>query len=88
MRTLFFGESRIGAEKGALRCRYEILVRSVEGPAACESYGIRLTLPQTGERAEVLDLTVRPERIEALAGLLLRGGVTPCTLRDVVDDWL
>ena len=88
MRTLFFGECRIGGEQGALHCRYEILVRSMEGPVACESYGIRLTLPHTGEQAEIPDLTIRPERIEALAGLLLRGGVTPCALRDVVEDWL
>lgn len=50
--------------------------------------GVCITMLQTGEREEVLDITVRPERILSLAQMLARGGVTPCTLREVIDDWL
>ena len=57
-------------------------------PVCCESYGIRILMIQTGEREVVLDITVRPDRIESLAQILVGGGVTPCTLREVVEDWL
>ena len=69
-------------------CVYWILVRTVPPPVSCESYGVCITMLQTGEREEVLDITVRPERILSLAQMLARGGVTPCTLREVIDDWL
>ena len=32
---------------------------------------------QTGEREEVLDITVRPDRIESLAQILVGGGRDP-----------
>ena len=35
-----------------------------------------------------MDITVRPERVEELAQLLLAGCVTPCTLGEIVADWL
>ena len=62
--------------------------KSVHLVECCESYGIRILMIQTGEREEVLDITVRPDRIESLAQILVGGGVTPCTLREVVEDWL
>ena len=42
-------------------------------PVSCESYGVCITMLQTGEREEVLDITVRPERILSLAQMLARG---------------
>jgi hypothetical protein len=53
-----------------------------------ESYGIRVSLSETGEQVELLDLTTSSARIDALADQLVGGGVTPCTLGDVVEDWL
>ena len=51
--------------------------------------GGRMTcLYQILVREEVPDITIFPERIQVLAQMLLQGGVTPCTLRDVVEDWL
>ena len=89
MRELSYGQTSIQRAGGdSLRCVYEILVCTMPPPLCCESYGIRITVAETGERAEVLNLTVSPKRIEALAALLLQGQVTPCALRDVVDDWL
>ena len=89
MRELFYGQTGVRKESGSpLHCVYQILIRTAPPPLCCESYGIRIRIPETGEAAEIFDITVRPERIEELAGLLLRGQVTPCTLGDIVADWL
>ena len=43
---------------------------------------------EDGEEASVPNLTVSAGRIDQLMELLVRNGVTPVTLRDVVEDWL
>lgn len=89
MRELLIGRrEQMDAAGCPVTCDYYVLVRDVLPPVSCESYGVGITALESGEREEVLDLTVRPERIQTLAQLLLQGGVTPCTLRDVVEDWL
>ena len=89
MREILIGETVLtqSVEK-TITCKYYILIRTLPSPVCCESYGVCIVIAQTGERAEVQDITVCAERIEALATLLLRGKVTPCTLREIVDDWL
>lgn len=68
---------------------YTILVDQVDlGSFSCESYGAAVTTPATGDRAQVANITVSPQRIEALMELLIRCQVGPTHLRDVVDDWL
>lgn len=89
MRELLVGQrEQNDADGREFTCVYYILIRNVPPPVACESYGVRIVIPQSGEAEEVTDITVLPERIQALTQLLLQGGVTPCTLRDVVEDWL
>ena len=89
MRELYCGSRiLIDSSGAALVCRYFILVRTVTEPICFESYGVRIVVSGTGEQAEAPDLTVYSDRIEALSYLLLRGGVTPCALKDVVSDWL
>lgn len=89
MRELFFGQVDLSNQIGRpATCEYRILVRTLPPPVCCESYGISITLVETGEREELQDITVQPERIEALARLLAGGSVTPCTLREIVEDWL
>jgi len=89
MRELLIGQrEQMDAAGQQITCAYYVLVRDVLPPVSCESYGIGITALESGEREEVLDITVRPERIQNLAERLLRGGVTPCALRDVVEDWL
>lgn len=69
--------------------RYYILVgeMAVSGGLACESYGVKI-VGENGEEAAVPDLTVRPDRIDSLMERLVRGTVSPVTLRDVINDWL
>ena len=47
-----------------------------------------VTAPATGDRAQVANITVDPDRIDRLMELLVRCQVGPTHLRDVVDDWL
>ena len=89
MRQIILGEVDLTDGAGAvLTCRYHLLVREIPPPWEGESYGIGILVDQTGEREEIWDITVSDRRILALADLVMAGRVTPCTLRDVVDDWL
>lgn len=68
MRELFYDMVDLSNQIGRpATCVYWILVRTVPPPVSCESYGVCITMLQTGEREEVLDITVRPERILSLA---------------------
>ena len=89
MRQIMLGEVDLTDGVGeSLTCRYHLLVREIPSPLEGESYGLGVTITQTGEHTEIWDITISDRRIQALAGLVMEGGVTPCTLRDVVDDWL
>ncbi|MBQ9347033.1 MAG: hypothetical protein IJT94_06780 [Oscillibacter sp.] len=89
MREVFWGTSQLSALDGCrLSCEYRVLVRTCPPPVQCESYGVKVILTETGEEASAMDLTVLPDRIAALADMLVRCGVTPCALNDVVTDWL
>lgn len=89
MRELYIGRKDLCTQIGRpVTCEYRILIRTLPPPLCCESYGVSITMVQTGEKAAVPDITVVPERVEELAELLVAGGVTPCTLLDVVEDWL
>ena len=89
MREIEWGIARLTAQDGRpLSCRYHVLARPCPLPVGGESYGVKITLEETGETARIPDLTVLPGRIEELADALIRCGVTPCALADVVADWL
>lgn len=68
---------------------YAILVGEmpVSSGFSCESYGVRVR-ELDGESEQVPHITVSAGRIDELMELLVRNVVTPCTLKDVVDDWL
>lgn len=89
MREFLLGEQTLRTEQGrSFTCEYRVQVQETAGRIFCESYGISITLRETGEQETVTDITVNGERIQELGELLLRNGVTPCTLRDVINDWL
>ena len=71
-----------------LSCTYHILIKDITEPIQCESYGVRITVDQTGERKELPDITVLPDAVLKVVQQLAEGGVTPCTMRSVVEDWL
>ena len=89
MRELFLETVAFTDQDGAVRSfDYSILIGEMDvGAYACESYGVKVA-EQGGEQACVENITCSASRIDELSGLLVRGGVTPATLRDVVSDWL
>lgn len=80
MQRLLMGEAKCRTNQA----RYYLLEEESEedGP----SYGVGIELKD--ETAEVRDLSPSRRRVEDLAKALVRGVVTPVSLRDVVDDWL
>lgn len=69
---------------------YSILIGEMEvnGQFSCESYGVKVQEQGSGESAAIPNLTTSISRIDGLMELLTRNVVTPCTLADVVADWL
>ena len=75
------------AEAGEFRLRYS-LFRTGSGARAVYSLSVLLEAPEGDEGAEILDLTRDPFEANRLFDLVSGGGVTPCTLRDVLEDLL
>ena len=89
MREHLFAAVDLSQQAGRpLSCTYHILIKDITEPIQCESYGVRVTVDQTGERKELPDINVLPDAVLKLVQQLAEGGVTPCTLRSVVEDWL
>ena len=89
MREHLFATVDLSQQAGRpLSCTYHILIKDITEPIQCESYGVRITVDQTGERKELPDITVLPDAVLKLVQQLDESGVTPCTLRSVVEDWL
>ena len=88
-RKILLDTRRLTDAQGRVReySYFSLVGEKCVGSFSCEAYGVMIR-ETGGESAALPDLTVSPARIDELAGLLLRGGVTPVTLRDVVDDWL
>lgn len=90
MRELAVAQMQARDEQGTVHIYdYSILIgeTTVSPGFSCESYGVRVR-EQGGESGEVPNITVSISRIDELMELLVRNVVSPCTLRDVVDDWL
>ena len=89
MRELKLDIEALYSKAAAGPYEYSILVDQLPvGRFACESYGVRITAPSTGEQAEVPNITVSIPRIDALMDLLVRNQVSPTHLKDVLEDWL
>ena len=89
MRELFLQSLDLPDETGTIHSYdYSILIDEMDvGLYACESYGIRVA-ERGGAEASVPHVTCSAARIDELSELLLRNGVTPTTLNDVLSDWL
>ncbi len=89
LRELFLETVELTDQAGALRrFDYSILIGEMDvGLYSCESYGIKVA-EQGGEQACVENITCSASRIDELSGLLVRNGVTPAAVHDVVSDWL
>ena len=89
MRVLEWERSNKTGKASSLRWRYYLLVEDIEVEGFhCESYGVLLENAVTGEESRVRHVTVNAHQAVELLDILVRGGVTPVTLRDVIEDWL
>lgn len=90
MKELLIRTITLKDQQGSLRTyEYSILIDEMSvGPFSCESYGLRVAELGSGEECEVPHITTSISRIDELSELVVAGGVTPVTLRDVVSDWL
>lgn len=79
MRRIFVGDAACGQKL----IRYYLLEHTAAGRAC---YGIQVEAG--GEKASVPRITPSQVAVLALAEQLIRGRVTPATVRDVVEDWL
>ena len=89
MRELFLKTLELSDETGAIRSYdYSILIDEMDvGPYSCESCGIRVS-ERGGAQASAAHVTCSAARIDELSELVVRNGVTPTTLNDVLSDWL
>lgn len=91
MRELYVSTCEAKADDGeSYRYDYSVLIdeMSVKGGFSCESYGVKIFAQNGGEVAVVPNITSSISRIDNLMELLIRNTVTPCTLVDVLSDWL
>lgn len=88
MGKLLVGEREFNLETRCFHCKYYVLVDMVEKPISMESYGVGILLTETGERVFVSDITPSEKKIISFGELLYRNSVTPCTLMDILADWL
>lgn len=91
MRELFVNSCEAKAEDGtSYWYDYSLLIDEMRTGSgfSCESYGVMIHAQNGGEVALVPNITPSISRIDSLIDLLIRNTVTPCTLADVVSDWL
>ena len=89
MREVWIGKnSAESEERRRISCEYHIVVTEPREGVVFESYGIRIALLETGEIAEIFDITVNAARIFQLGEMLCRNVVTPSGLQEVLADWL
>lgn len=89
MRELLIGTKTTQTDSEyPITCEYKILVQNINTEITCEVYGIQVTLLETGECCKIPNLTVESTRIMELGDALCRNAVTPCTLRDIIEDWM
>ena len=80
-------ESEVGTQ---FVLHYDILVdlAPLPGGGELELFGVAVRNMQTGEETGVPAIFLHMEEAEALVEKLAAGAVTPCTMRDVVEDYI
>ena len=89
-RELFLETLNLQDETGVERCFcYYILMEQLELEGySGESYGVKIEEKETGQVVMVPHVTTYSSVIYQLARTLIDHQVTPCTLVDVIQDWL
>lgn len=85
MHTIMTAEETIRTGGRDITVSYELLEHSEGGESR---YGVSAENQNTGERAEIGDITSVRARAEQFFNLLIVGQVTPVTLRDAAEDFV
>ncbi len=86
MREIKYREITTHAEDGRpLSLSYLVLVDKSKRP---ERYGVKVVEGNSGEAAQVLELTTDTMRIYDMVDKLAKNAVTPTSLADIAADWL
>lgn len=90
MQELLLKRAALRDEQGTTRhYDYILLIDTVEAEGfCCESYGLKIREAESGHSCGVRHVTVSAARMEQLCRLVLKAGVTPVALKDVILDWL
>lgn len=89
MRTIQWNQEKTAQSPGVKQWNYALLVEDIEVDGFhCESYGILVRDPDTGEEATVRHITVNGSEALALLNTVARSAVSPVTLKDMVEDYL
>lgn len=89
MRTLRWEETKNRALTPTKQWNYALLIEDIEVDGFhCESYGILVCEPNTGEEAAVRHITVNASEALVLLNQVARLAVSPTHLREVVEDYL
>ncbi len=92
MKPIETGNCSVYSERGEIiDLKYFLVIEELmgEGQFAFESYGVRVEQEHRGERtsAQCNHVTCSMGKIDRLLKAITRGGVTPVTLADIVEDW-
>lgn len=86
MQEIKYREVSVWAEDGRpLALSYIILTDKSRVP---ERYGVKVVEGNSGEFAQITDLTTKTKRAYDLVDKLAKNAVTPTALADIVADWL
>lgn len=87
MKETKYTEIHTRAQDGKpLAMAYYVLAE--DGPDGLRYYGVKIEECNSGESAQISDLTTETNRIYTLVDKLAKNSVTPTGLADVVADWL
>ena len=67
MREFLIGKNTENSEAGAhITCEYKVLIRDEQDDLPCECYGIKVTLIETGETEEIINITMNASQNDAV----------------------
>jgi hypothetical protein len=85
-------KKRVGSDNGReLTLIYSVTVDELTNTslnASVESYGVGVTVEESGEEVYVRHITLHSSEIFRITSCLSSNFVTPTTLTDIVEDWL
>ncbi len=88
-REILIGENTIQLlTEESIFCEYRLLIDEIDSNYSYILYGIRISVKDSEESCEVWNISHRADEMVELAQKLCRLSVTPCSLHNVLEDYL